>query len=181
MSGLGSGRNRKRSRSPGRISRAPSGPFSPVWITIPLIVGLGFASGWLGASDSRNPWFAALHKPAFEPPGWAFPVAWTLLYIALGLALGWLIEARSRRKSTVLTLFTTQMALNLIWSPLFFRLHQVGPALVVILVMIALTLATMLAAWRVRAGAALLMAPYLAWLCFAATLNAAILSLNPGA
>ena len=178
MSGLSNSRNRRRSRSPGRISRAPGGPFSPLWITVPAIVVLGFASGWLGASDSQNPWFAALHKPVFEPPGWLFPVAWTVLYVLLGIALGWLIEARNRRRPLALTLFTGQMVLNLAWAPLFFRLHQIGPALAVILVMIALTLATMLVAWRVRAGAALLMAPYLAWLCFAAALNAAILQLN---
>lgn len=181
MSGLPGSRNRRRSRSPGRITRAPSGPFSPLWITVPLILVLGFASGWLGASDSHNPWFAALHKPAFEPPGWVFPVAWTLLYVALGVALGWLIEAHSRRKSLTLTLFTAQMALNLGWAPLFFRLHQIGPALAVILAMIGLTLATIIAAWRIRTEAALLMTPYLAWLCFAAALNATILSLNPGA
>ncbi len=151
-------------------------------VTVPLILLLGFASSRLAPSGDNNPWFMALAKPAIMPPNWLFPVAWTALYIMLGLALAIVINARgSRYRGVALVMFAVQMIFNLIWAPLFFGAHQVLPALVVIVVMfVAAAITTRLFA-RIRQSAALLMIPYLAWLAFAAMLNYQYHVLNPDA
>lgn len=149
-------------------------------VAVPAIVALGFLSGWLSGSGYGTPWFDTLRKPSFMPPGWLFPVAWTLLYALMGVALARVVAARpSPARMTAMALFATQLALNLIWSPLFFRFHLVGAALGVILLLIVATAATALAFRRVDRPAAAMLAPYIAWLSFAAVLNGAILRLNP--
>lgn len=151
-------------------------------VSVPLLVFLGTVSGRLANSGFGNPWFDALVKPAFMPPGWMFGVAWTLLYICLGLVLAMILNARGARgRRLVLGLFLAQLALNYSWSPLFFGMHEAVAALVVILVMIGLSTASAVLLWWIRKAAALLMLPYLAWLCFAAALNFEIVRLNPDA
>lgn len=151
-------------------------------ITVPLVLLLGTLSGRASNSGYGNPWFDALVKPAAMPPGWAFGVAWTILYILLGLALAMILHARGARgRGLALGLFAVQMLLNYSWSPLFFAAHQVTLALVVIFAMIALTVACLLLFARIRKVAALLLLPYLAWLAFATYLNFEIMRLNPGA
>ena len=151
-------------------------------VTVPFILLLGFTSARLAPTGSENAWYAALAKPAVTPPDWAFPAAWTAIYILLGLALAMLIHARgSRLRGPAIALFAVQMVVNLIWSPLFFGMHQVTWALAVIGAMIALTLAMIVLFSRIRIMAALLLVPYLAWLIFAAYLNYEIMDLNPSA
>lgn len=149
-------------------------------VTVPLILLLGFTSGRIAPSGDENLWYQMLRKPAETPPGWVFPVAWTTIYILLGLALAMIINARgSTLRKPALALFAAQMAANLVWSPLFFGAHQVFWALVLIGVMFGLALATTLVFGRIRTAAAWLMVPYLVWLCFAGALNYRIHQLNP--
>ncbi|USI71903.1 TspO/MBR family protein [Sphingomonas morindae] len=149
---------------------------------VPAVLFLGIASGVVANSGYANGWFAALAKPRLMPPAWVFPVAWTSLYILIGLALAMIVAARRAvGRGVAIGLFCAQFALNLAWSPLFFAAHQIAAAFFVILLMIALTIATLLAFARIRRRAALLMLPYLGWLCFAAWLNHAIDILNPDA
>ena len=151
-------------------------------VTVPAMVLLGSASGWLSNSGFGNQWFDALAKPSFMPPGWLFGVAWTILYILLGLALAIaLAEPPSPRRKLGLTLFFIQLALNFAWSPVFFGLHQIGLAKIIIYLMAVLSAAAAGQFLRLRRPAGLLMIPYLMWLIFAATLNATIENLNPGA
>lgn len=151
-------------------------------VTVPLILLLGILSGRASNSGYGNPWFDALVKPEAMPPGWLFSVAWTILYILLGLALAMILHARGARgRPLALGLFAAQFLLNLAWSPIFFAAHQVGTALIVIVVMLALAIATTVAFGRIRRTAAWLMVPYLAWLCFAGVLNYQIDVLNPDA
>ncbi|WP_343521506.1 TspO/MBR family protein [Sphingomonas sp.] len=151
-------------------------------VTVPFVVLLGFASGRLFPSGEANLWYQMLQKPAETPPGWAFPVAWTLLYVLMGLALAMIVNARgSRLRGPALALFAVQLAANLAWSPLFFGFHQVSAALLLIGVIFVLALATTILFGRIRKGAAWLMVPYLAWLCFAGLLNYKIDQLNPNA
>jgi tryptophan-rich sensory protein len=143
---------------------------------------LGGASGWLSNSGYGNPWFDGLTKPSFMPPGWAFGVVWPILYAMLGIALAMILaEPRSDRRRTALWLFFIQLALNFAWSPLFFAAHDVNLAKIVIFAMAAIAAAAAGQFFRLRGVAGLLLIPYLAWLIFAATLNAAILTLIPGA
>ncbi|WP_309661207.1 TspO/MBR family protein [Sphingomonas sp.] len=151
-------------------------------VTVPAIVLAGSASGWLSNSGFGNPWFDGLAKPFYMPPGWVFGVAWTFLYILLGLALAMILaEPPSDRRRTALVLFYVQLALNFAWSPIFFAAHDIRLAAVVIFVMLALAASAGGQFFRIRPLAGGLMTPYLAWLCFAATLNTAFYTLNPGA
>jgi benzodiazapine receptor len=151
-------------------------------VTVPAIVLLGSASGWLSNSGYDNGWFAGLTKPFFMPPGWAFGVVWPILYVLLGLSLALILrEPPSPARKTGLILFFAQLALNFAWSPLFFAAHAIQLALVVIFVMAAVAAMAAGQFRRIRPLAGALMLPYLAWLCFAAALNAAINALNPGA
>ena len=148
--------------------------------TVPALLLLGTLSGRAANSGYGNPWFDALEKPGFMPPGWAFPVAWTILYICLGLALALILHAKGAKgRPLALTLFFAQLALNYAWSPVFFALHEVGTAFVLITGMILLSIAAAVLFYRIRRKAGLLMLPYIAWLCFAAALNWQIMALNP--
>lgn len=149
-------------------------------LTVPAIVLFGWASGWLSNSGYSNAWFAELDKPFFMPPGWLFGLVWPILYAMLGLALALVLaEPPSPSRKVGLILFTAQLALNYAWSPLFFAAHAIQPALAAIVVMAALAAMAASQFRRIRPLAGALMLPYLAWLCFAAALNAAIASLNP--
>jgi tryptophan-rich sensory protein len=151
-------------------------------VVVPLVLFLGILSGAIAGSAGGNAWFAGLAKPAAMPPGWLFPVVWTALYILIGLALALIVAARrAAGRGLAITLFCAQFGLNLLWSPIFFAAHHITLAFAVILLMILLTVVTALAFARIRRNAALLLLPYLAWLCFAAWLNHAIDVLNPGA
>lgn len=151
-------------------------------VTVPFIVLLGFTSARIVPSGEENLWYQMLQKPAETPPGWMFPIAWTTIYVLLGLALAMIINARgSTLRGPALALFAVQMAANLVWTPLFFGAHQVFWALVLICVIFVLALATTIVFGRIRTGAAWLLVPYLAWLCFAGILNYKIDKLNPNA
>ena len=148
-------------------------------IAIELLGGL---SGWLSQSGYGNPWFDALTKPSFMPPGYLFGIVWPILYALLGVALAMILAAPpSQRRTVALSLFFIQLVLNFAWSPIFFAGHDIGLAKIVIFVMAALAAAAAGQFLRIKRAAGWLMAPYLAWLVFAATLNAAIEQLNPGA
>jgi benzodiazapine receptor len=152
------------------------------FITAPVIVLLGSASGWLSNSGFGNPWFDALAKPAFMPPGWLFGLVWPILYALLGLALAMVLaEPASPRRRNALILFMAQLVLNFAWSPIFFAGHDIRLANIIIYVMIGVAAAAAGQFFRLRTAAGLLLLPYLAWLVFAATLNATIDRLNPGA
>jgi len=151
-------------------------------ITVPAIVLLGTLSGFLSNSGYSNPWFDALRKPGFMPPGWAFGVAWTILYILIGISLAMLLHAKgARKRERAIILFGLMLAINLAWSPVFFGMHKVTFALGMIAAMIVLTASLILILWRIRIVAALLLYPYLGWLMFAGLLNYEILRLNPNA
>lgn len=151
-------------------------------VTVPLVLLLGFGSSRIAPAGAENRWYAALIRPGITPPDWVFPVAWSVLYILMGLALAMIINARgSRLRGLGIALFVLQLLLNLAWSPLFFGMHQVSSALILLVAIFVAALATTLVFGRIRSAAAWLMAPYLVWLCFAGVLNWEIGKLNPNA
>ena len=151
-------------------------------VAVVAIELLGGLSGWLSNSGYGNNWFGALQKPLFMPPGWAFGVVWPILYALLGVALAMIFaEPPSDRRKVALILFFVQLALNFAWSPIFFAGHDITLAKWVIFLMAAIAAAAARQFLKLRKAAGLLMVPYLAWLIFAATLNATIEALNPGA
>lgn len=138
-----------------------------------LVVGGGLAIGYLTAPGE---WYAGLSKPSFNPPNWLFAPVWTMLYVLIAVA-GWRIFERDRA-GWPMRLWWLQIALNFLWSPVFFTAHRIGFALVVILLLLATILAFIVASWRQDRLAAWLFAPYAAWVGFASLLNGAISALN---
>jgi len=150
--------------------------------TVPAVVLLGTLSGALSGSGYDNPWFAALDKPNFMPPGWVFGAAWTILYILLGLSLAMVLHAKGAKgRERAIILFVLQLLLNFVWSPVFFGLHKVAPALSIVAAMLVVAVVMILLVWRIRIVAALLLFPYLGWLMFAVALNFEIMARNPAA
>lgn len=149
-------------------------------VAVPTIMFLGFLSGLIGGGATGNPWYTVLAKPGFTPPGWAFGVVWPLLYLLLGIALAHVLNARGAAgRGLAITLFIVQLVCNLLWSPLFFGLHEVTLAFYLILVIFLLAAVTAFLFARIRRVAGLLMLPYLAWLAFASLLAFQIDRLNP--
>lgn len=151
-------------------------------VTVPTILFCGFFVGRLAGSNIDNRWLQALDKPGWFPPGWVFPLVWGPLYIMLGLVLAMLLHARgARNRRLALGLFLTQLVLNFCWSPLFFGAHQVSLALVLILTILVLAIATTFAIAPIRKVAAWMMVPYMVWLCLASLLNFQLDQRNPDA
>jgi translocator protein len=138
-----------------------------------LVVGGGLAIGYLTAPGA---WYAQLAKPAFTPPGWIFGPVWAALYVLIAIA-GWRVWRRDRG-GRPMRLWWTQLVLNFLWSPVFFSAHQIGLALVVILLLLGAILAFIIRSWAQDRVAALLFVPYAAWVGFASVLNASIFALN---
>ncbi len=138
-----------------------------------------FAVASLGAVFMPGDWYAALRKPAWNPPGWLFGPVWTTLYTMMAVA-AWLVWKRGgfvfQRRP--LALFLGQLVLNAAWTPLFFGLHRPGMAFAVIILLWLAIAATLVAFRPVSRAAAWLLVPYLAWVGFAAVLNGTLWRLN---
>jgi tryptophan-rich sensory protein len=138
-----------------------------------LVLGGGLAIGFLTAPGG---WYAGLTKPSFNPPAWLFGPVWTVLYALIAVA-GWRVW-QSDRTGWSMKLWWAQLALNFLWTPVFFGAHQIGLALVVIRLMLAAILGFIVTAWRLDRVVALLFVPYAAWVAFASALNGSIWALN---
>ena len=144
-------------------------------------LALAFAAAAMGGLFRPAEWFAALQKPAWNPPGWIFGPVWTALYTIMAIA-AWLVWRRGgfAGQRVALSLFLLQLAFNALWSPLFFGRHQPGLAFVDIVLLWLALLGTVIAFWKARPLAGALLLPYLAWVTFASALNFAIWQLNRG-
>jgi translocator protein len=146
------------------------------WIV--LVLGLGSAVGILFGPDLR---FYALAKPTWNPPNWVFAPVWTVLYVLMGISV-WLVRRNDTTSRTDITsamlLFWLQLALNLIWTPIFFGLHMPALAFMEICLLWLVALFTALAFGKISSSAGYLLVPYLAWLSFALVLNGTIWLLN---
>ncbi|ACB74971.1 TspO/MBR family protein [Opitutus terrae] len=152
------------------------------WLPLGLFLLLAAFAGTIGAiatATSVHTWYPTLQKPAWTPPNWLFGPAWTLLYILMSIA-AWRVwrvggEADARHTSR---LFAAQLALNALWSVLFFGLHRPGLALVEVIVLWLVLIRIYV---RFRAAdriAGWLWLPYLLWVSYATLLNAAVWELN---
>lgn len=142
-------------------------------------VAVCFGAASLGATHRPGEWYAALAKPAWNPPSWIFAPVWTALYLMMALA-AWQVSVHGeyRRRRLPLAFFVVQLALNAAWSWLFFGLRSPGLALLDILALwVALSVTTGLFL-KTRRAAGLLLLPYWLWVSFAAVLNLEIWRLN---
>lgn len=149
----------------------------PGWEPLMLFVGGVVLTGLLlGYANKPDGWYAALNKPAFNPPNFLFAPVWLTLYVCIGVA-GARTWARDPR-SPAMAAWAAQMALNFLWSPVFFGMHRIGLALGIILALLTAIAAFIALQWRTDRLAALLFLPYAAWVGFATVLNGSIYRLN---
>lgn len=141
---------------------------------IVLGVVLAASGGGISASGTAER-YAELEQPSWAPPSWLFGPVWTVLYIAIAW-VGWRIW-QTDGWGTNMQLWTAQMVLNALWTPLFFALGWRAIALAEILLLLATIIWLTVRTWRLP-GAVLI--PYAAWVTFASCLNAAIWWLNRG-
>ncbi len=145
---------------------------------VPLILLVGFAAGQLGSPDT--PWFAGLDKPAIYPPPVTFGIVWSVLFVTIGLSLAMVASAWGAvGRGVALAAFAIHFVVTQGWTLVFFGLQDMFAGLMVMGFGIASLLIALALIARVRRTAALLLLPYLAWLCFAAALNYQFIAANP--
>lgn len=153
------------------------------WRVPALLVAATLAAALMGSAASifAADVYSRIAKPAWAPPGWLFGPVWTLLYITMAVAavLVWQQSRVGHPVVGALALYLGQLVLNALWTWIFFHWRRPGWALAEIVVLWALVLLTLVACWRVRTLAGVLLLPYLAWVTFAVVLTAAVWRLNP--
>lgn len=161
----------------GRSTRARNGYQGAVLFLFLGASALVAALGGLATANNVNGWYATADKAPWSPPNWVFGPVWTILYIAMAVA-AWLVWRRHAEATrAALTAYAAQLALNLMWTPVFFGLYPVigTPALwiaFVIIVALAVAVAvTVMFFGPISRTAGLLMLPYLSWVVFASSLN----------
>ena len=148
-------------------------------VTLAIFVLAAFAAGaigmWFPASLTANAWIA----PSFAPPAWVFGPVWSTLYSLMALSIYWLVTSPvHNNKPMAIALFTLQMVLNAMWTPVFFGAASLSGAMVILAAMWLAVLFYILVTWRINKFASSIMLPYLAWLSLAGSLNFAYLVLN---
>jgi len=123
-------------------------------------------------------WYDGLNKPTWTPKKWMFPVGWTILYLASSYAA--MRVALLPGGSVALAFWALQIALNTLWTPVFFGAHRIGAALVVIGALWLSIVAMIISFWPLDPAASYLIVPYLAWVSMAAALNHWIWRHNAG-
>lgn len=147
-------------------------------VTLLLItLGAGAAVGFLTQQNSA--FYETLAKPAFAPPGWLFPVAWTILYAAMATAMWLVLKAHGQDRYIMLGLYIAQLAVNLLWPYLFFIQKAFGLAFFWLVLLWMLAAIMLYQFFRESKTAGWLLIPYQGWLTFAAVLNFSIARLNP--
>lgn len=142
-----------------------------------VTLGLGGLVGFLTQRDSS--FYNGLTKPVFAPPGWLFPVAWTLLYAAMAFSAWLVLKSDAKEKGILLGLYAAQLAVNLLWPYLFFTRQALGLAFFWLLLLWMLAAIMLVQFFRASRAAGWLLVPYQLWLTFAAVLNFSLASLNP--
>lgn len=151
---------------------------------VPALAGWGAAVALVAgigglATDTSSDWYRGLERPSWQPPGSVFGPVWTVLYVLLAVsaALAWR-DVRGPRRRLILGLYAANLAMNLAWTVVFFRLHAPWAALVDIVGLLASIVALVVLVRRHNAYAATALVPYGAWVAFATALTAAIVVEN---
>ncbi len=153
------------------------------FLALGLSLALSFGAGAIGAtaSVSAPTFYAELVQPAWAPPAWLFGPVWTVLYLLMGIA-AWLVWRERPRRPGVdraLAVYVVQLGVNALWSWTFFAWRDGGLAFFTIAILAALITVAIVLFHRIRPAAGALLVPYLAWVLFAAALNASLWIANP--
>lgn len=141
-------------------------------ICLAVALGTGVLSALLTPSIQEN--YAQLYRPPLAPPGWVFPVVWTVLYVLMGLASFLIYVSDDARKRGALVLYGIQLVLLFLWPLLFFRFGAYVPAFILLMILWIVAYLLIRRFYEIDELAGKLMFPYLLWLTFAAYLNFAI-------
>ena len=149
--------------------------YKPYIVQVLIALGVGGLSALLsGGMDT----YGDLVQPPLSPPGWLFPVAWSILYILMGIAAGRIVTSHHKDSGGALGLYYLQLVLNFWWSPIFFRLGWLTFAAIWLAALVVAVYATRSRFGRIDAAAGWLLLPYLLWCLFALYLNIGIVVLN---
>ncbi|MBR1528297.1 MAG: tryptophan-rich sensory protein [Oscillospiraceae bacterium] len=148
-----------------------------------FIIGTELVGGLSGLLSGGNfsEFYQSLNQPPFAPPGWLFPVMWTILYALMGISAYQIYQSDDHRKLPALRLYAIQLAVNFLWSIVFFRFRSLSGAVFVILLLLILIILMMIKFKKIRKSAAWLNLPYLLWTAFASYLTIGIYLLNRNA
>ena len=146
-----------------------------VWLVFYLCTVVASSAGFVFPLGDENPWYATLTDPSFAPPSWVFGPVWTTLYLLIATSAYRLTQTLQHSVHTLLplamALWALQLALNVIWTPVFAGAQDLGMAFVYIIGLWTSILAYIVVSWRVDTWASVMMVPYFAWVSFASLLN----------
>ncbi|MEL6960297.1 MAG: TspO/MBR family protein [Pseudomonadota bacterium] len=136
-----------------------------------------FAAGATGGLFPPGSWYEELEKPSWTPPNWMFPVAWTSIYILMSFAAARVASLEG--SAYALAFWALQIALNTLWTPVFFGLRRLKMAIPVIILLWLAVLGMLLTHWALDFWAGIALLPYLAWVSVAMALNISVAQMNP--
>lgn len=149
------------------------------WIVFYLCVSVAASSGFIFPLGDANEWFTALHRPSIAPPNWIFGPVWTLLYILIATSAYRLIQKQPHPLIPIaIALWALQLALNVIWTPVFSGAQNLEGAFYYIIALWLSILGYVGVSYRIDQWASYLMIPYLGWVSFAALLNYSYWQIN---
>ena len=146
------------------------------WLDFLVFLFACMAAGLTGSLFPPGKWYSELNKPVWTPPNWVFPVAWPILYLLMSYSGATLATLESA--GSALALWALQISLNTLWTPVFFGLKNLKLGLIIILLLLVSVAICTYVFWLYAWISGLLFLPYLAWVVFAAALNAAVFKLN---
>jgi tryptophan-rich sensory protein len=149
------------------------------WVLFLIFLATCLAAGSTGAIFQPGDWYKSLDKPRWTPPDWAFPLAWSILYLCIAAAAA--RAAPIEGSAYAMATFALQIALNTLWTPVFFGLRKMGGGMLVIVGLWVAVAATMVLFFQLDTIAGLLFVPYLGWVSIAAALNFSVWRRNASA
>ena len=161
------------------MNRHSSFKFLPFFLSLIIPLSIGGVASFFTIPQIKS-WYIYLHKPVFNPPNWLFGPVWTILYIMIGISayLIWTGDSTRIHFIKARTIYIIQLVLNFSWSIVFFGMHQILMALIVIVLLWASIVININAFSKINKIAAWLLVPYLLWVSFAGLLNFSIYVLN---
>ena len=146
------------------------------WLDFLVFLFACMAAGLTGSLFPPGEWYSELNIPVWTPPNWVFPVAWPILYLLMSYSGATLANLESA--GSALALWALQISLNTLWTPVFFGLKNLKLGLIIIFLLLVSVAICTYVFWLYAWISGLLFLPYLAWVVFAAALNAAVFKLN---
>lgn len=150
-------------------------------IRIGSCILLCLATGWISSlfqADALAYWYPLLNKSSLTPPNPVFPIAWSILYVCMGISLGLLLSSNKSDNRLAIRVFAAQLLLNFSWSIVFFRLQSPTGALIILVAMLILLILYAIITHRKYRLSSILFYPYILWTIFAGYLNAFIVFYN---